>query len=147
MSNRSAHTPLLSALMLAALLLAAPGCGKDKDTPETASVTGSVTYKGKPVTEGTVQFHPQGMKGNPASGELGPNGRFTLTTYGKDDGAVIGHHIVTVQVIPEGALPGQEFPAGKYPIPKRYENPTTSDLVVEVKPGSNNFDLELKDKK
>ena len=87
------------------------------------------------------------MDGNPASGELGPNGRFTLMTYKQNDGAVIGHHIVTIQVFPEGALPGREFESGKYPIPERYQDPTTSDLVVEVKEGSNNFELVLKDKK
>lgn len=110
-----------------------------------APVTGSVSYKGEPVTEGTVTFFPQGQ-GNPATGQLGPNGRFTLTTYEENDGAAIGHHVVTVQVFPEGALPGMEFETSSATkIPQKYDNPETSTLVVEVKEGSNNLELELED--
>ncbi|MBW3542412.1 MAG: hypothetical protein KY476_19275 [Planctomycetes bacterium] len=133
-------------LMVALGLLLMCGCGgRDPDRPATAPVTGTVTYNGKPLTEGTVTFVPQ-AKGNPATGQIGPNGRFTLTTYETNDGAVVGFHVVTVQVFAEGALPGMEAETSDAPsIPAKYEDPATSDLLVEVKGEPNNIPLELKD--
>lgn len=125
-------------------LLVLMGCGGDSDTPPTTPVSGSISYKGKAVTGGLVEFHPQGVEGNPGTSPLGPNGEFTLTTYEREDGAVIGPHIVTVQVFPQGGLPGQEVEDS--PIPKKYESLDTSDLKVEVtEDGDNRFLLELKD--
>lgn len=130
-------------LFAVALVLA--GCGSDSDTPPTAPVTGTITYQGKPVTGGQVEFHPQGVEGNPGISPLGPNGEFTLTTYENEDGAVIGHHVITVQVFPQGGLPGEGFSEDDAPIPKKYESAETSDLKVEVKDEDNVFPLELKD--
>ena len=53
-------------------LLAAVGCGGG-----TADVSGKVTFKGKPVTYGTVMI--LGSGGLPKSGVLRPDGTFTVT--------------------------------------------------------------------
>lgn len=131
---------------LSAFLLFLTGCGGGSGNPPTAPVSGEVSYKGKPVTGGHVQFHPQGVEGNPGFSPLGPNGEFTLTTYENEDGAVIGPHVVTVQVFPQGGNPGEGFSEDETPIPKKYESVESSDLKVEVtEDGDNRFLLELKD--
>ncbi|MEZ6132711.1 MAG: hypothetical protein R3C59_28930 [Planctomycetaceae bacterium] len=123
------------------------GCGgKDPNLPETVSVSGTVSFKGEKLTDGTVMFHPQGGTGHPATGEIGENGIFTLTTFDASDGAVVGNHIVTVQQFPRGANPGFEEEAPGYvKFPKKYTEVRTSDLLVEVKAGANTLNLELED--
>jgi hypothetical protein len=132
------------------ILIAMSGCsersGPPADAPKMAPVTGTVTYKGQPAINCTVTFHPQGP-GNPARGEVKESGRFTLSTYEQFDGAAIGHHVVTVEFVPVGTLPGQEAETanGGAPVPKKYSSPDTSPLLVEVKEGSNNLELKLED--
>jgi hypothetical protein len=130
--------------------LALVGCGgRSGDLPATAEVTGKITYKGKSLIGGTVAFQPQGQPGNPALGEIQSDGTYSLTTYEKDDGAVLGKHSVTVTVNPgqpggaEPGLPGTEASL-KSPIPMKYSEPSISGLSFEVKEGSNKADFDLK---
>src|SRR5688500_11876299 len=73
----------------------------------TASVSGTVLYKGQPVEGATVIFHPQGAAATarPAQGKSESGGHFTLTTYfGPSDqpaGALPGDYKVTVSKIDE----------------------------------------------
>ncbi len=134
------------ALIALCLVLGVAGCGGGADVPETAPASGVVLYQGEPVDEAEVAFHPEG-EGHPAIGRTDAEGRFVLTTYSSADGAVPGKHTVTVQVMPEGALPGMETEAaGAAAIPEKYADPSASPLTVEVKPGEKNeFKLELED--
>jgi hypothetical protein len=130
-----------------ACLVTFNGCGgKDEDLPRTYPVSGLVTYKGQPIDEAQVTFYPQGP-GNPGTGRTEPNGRFVLTTYDALDGAVPGIHVVTVQLFPEGGLPGMEVETtGATPIPLKYADQATSTLTAEVKTdGANDIKLELTD--
>ena len=81
---------------------AAVGCGgSDPDRPKLGKVTGTVTYKGKPLTRGSVIFTPISGKveggGQIATGQIQSDGSYSLTTFDTDDGAVLGQHAVTVQ--------------------------------------------------
>jgi hypothetical protein len=113
-------------------------------------VTGTVTYKNKPVIGGTITFVPQSGPGNPGIGYIQPDGAYSLTTYDRDDGAVLGKHKVTIEVFPgqpggpPDALPGTESRLPS-PIPKKYASVDTSPLEVEVKQGDNVADLKLED--
>ena len=126
------------------------GCGSGN--PETFKATGKVTYNGQPVTNGVVQLMPEGG-GNSAVGNLQPDGTFQLTTFEKNDGACPGTYKATVQAFPEEGddspltgLPGMELnPNEKPPIPVKYADATTSDLVVKINKGENKLELELKD--
>ena len=127
------------------LLQSTSGCSSEREAehPQTAPVTGSVTYQGNPVLDGLVTFHPQGT-GNPALGNVDENGNFELTTYEKGDGAVLGEHVVTVQVMPAAAVPGMEAETGGgISIPKKYNRPETSPLKVQIKAGTNEFQLKV----
>jgi hypothetical protein len=77
-------------------LCALPGC---KQNPETAPVVGMVTLDGRPLTGGSVTFTPISggqSTGRSAYGEIRSDGTFTLGTYAKADGAVIGTHLATI---------------------------------------------------
>ncbi len=52
--------------LLVFLGLIGMACGRDEG-PELAPVSGTVTYKGKPVTEGIVSFQPVSPDGSPAT--------------------------------------------------------------------------------
>ena len=133
---------LFSALLAAAVI---SGCGK-KGGLETAPVSGKVTYRGKPLTTGTVMFVPG--EGPAATGEINSAGVYKLTTYTSGDGAVIGKHKVTITAL-QGmgdALPEQRSPTPPPLIPAKYLNDGTSGLTAEVKPGTNNeVNFELTD--
>lgn len=121
------------------------GCGGE-DVPETAEVSGVVLYNGQPVAGAEVNFYP--AEGHPGTGRTEPDGRFVLTTYDPEDGAVLGKHTVTVQLFPEeGGLPGMEAQStGAAAIPLKYADPAASPLSREVKAGEKNeFKLELED--
>jgi hypothetical protein len=95
--------------------MALAGCS---DAPyELAQVRGTVFIDGRPFTHGKVMFAPVGRgdsveSGKPAFGVLQSDGSFTLSTYGNNDGAVIGDHWVTIIAIadpaatPAAAAPG-----------------------------------------
>jgi hypothetical protein len=121
-------------------------CGCGSQPFETAKVTGSVTLDGNPVTEGSVLFTP--AQGWPARGELDAQGRFTLSTYEDQDGAIVGQHEIAI-IAQSGPDPSEHFerppPAPtKWLIPERYGSRATSGLRYEVKMGEpNEVALEL----
>jgi hypothetical protein len=133
------------------MLCAAIGCGggsvhQDAEKKPTVSVSGIVTYQGKPLKDATVAFHSLdgGLGGNGKSDAVGS---FRVTTYGNDDGLAPGKYKVTVAVstveeIEPGVL-APEPPGGfKSPIPLKFSNPQTTDVLVEIKDGEKN-DLKI----
>jgi hypothetical protein len=148
-------------LILAACALLG-GCGG----ATTAPVSGRVTYNGKPVTAGRIMFYPE--SGRAAVGQLGPDGRYTLTTLQPGDGALLGSHRVAieatrvgpgsyqaprsleeeVELSRKGAPGGKVLVAGKveWLVPEKYARPETSGLTATVRSGPNeiNFDLPAK---
>ncbi len=77
------------------------GCGSS-DFP-TAKVQGIVLCKGEPVADASIFFEPlrstsseNPMVGKQAIAFSDAQGRFTLSTYGSNDGAVVGSHRVRV---------------------------------------------------
>ena len=139
--------------------LAVPGCGPGG--PELGTVTGKVTLDGKPVTNGLVTFTPE-AKGGASIGKTDANGQYELL-YLDRKGALLGQHKITVTTLQEAATTtGMRSDSPEYakqaasaanqsaynsakvvePIPARYN--TNTELVKEVKSGSNVIDLELK---
>ncbi len=78
-----------------------------------ASVESECTYEGEPVQGALVTFHgdhaPRLATGTPDN-----EGRFQLSTFGRNDGAVPGRHRVTIRImeidgLDESALPGDSM--------------------------------------
>jgi hypothetical protein len=75
--------------------LFAYGCSSDSGRPELVPVQGSVTFKGAPVEGATVTFFSE-KSPRPASGVTDATGKFKLTSYDTNDGAVAGEHTVAI---------------------------------------------------
>jgi hypothetical protein len=127
------------------VLVAAAGCG-GQGQHKTAVVRGTVKYKGKPVPNGTVNFIPEG-NGPSATGELGPDGTYTLTTYKSGDGAVLGRHKVVIVAMQDqaGKLPEERSPTPPPIVPTAYTSPATTPLTAEVGDKENVIDFDLVD--
>src|SRR5690606_28693282 len=120
------------------------GCEK---APELGKVSGTVTYRGKPVTFGTVAL--KHSAGGPTSrADIQPDGTFTLATR-EGQGAAVGHNLVRVASFEsqDPSRGGAEMVGlGKSLIPEHYSNFATSGLTYDVVPGKNPpLDLKLED--
>lgn len=91
------------------------------DRPLRVPVSGQVLIDGKPLDYGFVRFIPTNAR--PSGGRLDRNGRFTLSCFEENDGAVPGLHKVTV----ESCEPLSETARG-WNAPKKYAECTTSGL-------------------
>jgi hypothetical protein len=116
-----------------------PGC---TDLPPEGQVFGKVTYKGAPVTEGTVSFHnaTAGLGGDAA---IGADGSYRFAT-----GVGVGDYQVSIYppVVIDSSDP-RTPPVSVYKkvenIPTKYHHPETSTLTATVKEGDNPLDFEL----
>jgi hypothetical protein len=71
------------------------GCGtRIKPIP----VSGIITEEGKPLKDARVTFNPVASGGRIAFGQTDEQGRFKLTTFNHNDGALPGQYKVTVSV-------------------------------------------------
>ena len=88
-------------LSLALVMPCFVGCGGASDRPELFKVTGSVTFKGAPVEGATVTFScPTASRS--ASGVTDASGKFSLTSFDTNDGAIAGEHAVTIIKLASG---------------------------------------------
>ncbi len=81
-----------------ALAVPFSGCGGGSGL-KLEKVSGMVTLEGTPLTKGSVQFTPdsgKGTRGPMVLGEIGPDGKFVLTTTKPGDGAQAGFYKVSI---------------------------------------------------
>jgi hypothetical protein len=148
--GRFAFAPALAVLAVA-------GCG-GPEADQTYPVSGRITSRGQPLAQGTVTFVPEAGGSRVATGEIQPDGSYTLTTIAPSDGALPGKYRVTItaeEVVPSkvkgavvarAALSPEE--ARRAPtrslIPAKYGLPEASGLsaVVEARSNTADFDLE-----
>jgi hypothetical protein len=132
-----------SAAAGALLTAAALGCGGRGD------VSGKVTYKGKPLVWGTVQF--EGSDKLIRQGNINSDGTYSI------QGVASGEAKVAVSSInpkssdfqprqAEGRPPPKPRPEvkGWFPIPEDYQDLSKPKLSYTVKSGQNTIDIELK---
>jgi hypothetical protein len=118
-------------------LFACWGCTTSTGSPAQGlvPVKGKVTYKGQPLTKGVVEFEPRGS-GRLATGKIGSDGTFVLSTFRDGDGAVAGHHRVSIT--------GTGTKATKELVPVKYVSAMSSGLGAEVSPERTEFNFDLK---
>ena len=130
-------------LTAAALLVLVAGCGG------TGDVSGKVTFNGKPLVWGTVQF--EGSDNMLKQANINSDGTYAIK------GVATGEAKVAVSSInPRSAdfqprvVEGQKPPPpppevkGWFPIPAKYDTPHKSGLTYTIKTGENKIDIELK---
>lgn len=77
----------------------------------TVRSSGKVTYKGQPVSNGTVMFMPDESKGTvgpPAMGIITRDGSYVLSTETSGDGVIIGSHKVGITGLEVSPITGEE---------------------------------------
>ena len=117
------------------------GCNR----PKMAQVKGTVTYHGAPVTGGTVILNPVGAGnvGAPASATVGEDGSFTVATFGKNDGAIVGKHRI-IYTPPEPELTEEQRTDPNYNAPRSpYAGLRPRQAEVEVQTGRNEMEIQL----
>ena len=119
-----------------------------------ATVTGHVTMLGRPVIWGSIVF--TGPDGRSVAARIGPDGSFKVPNAPTGEVTVVvtspdplvdyfKSQIKSARVV----LPQSQWPAPPvdrnqwFPIPKKYEDPRTSDLHVVVSRGTKPCELTL----
>jgi hypothetical protein len=122
--------------MSAGLVIASmvSGCGSQPQGPkDRALVSGVVTLDGQPLPGGIINFH---------STERSVGTTVLIKSEGvyKSDRVPLGQNVVTIDTA------SMQIGGGAYvAIPAKYNDPTKSGLVIDVKAGSNedvNFSLQ-----
>lgn len=151
----------LFALSLVVLLVFSAGCGGNAF--QVALAKGKVLCNGQPVTSGYISFVPMGdgeENGKAAAATIASDGTFTLSTYGKFDGAIVGKHKVEFTgSVGEDAEPeaeeeeaepesAEEPEAKTKTTTKREKNKNNcvqkKEIIVEVTAtGPNDFTIEI----
>lgn len=120
------------------------GCGSGMEEFPTAGVTGTVTCEGNPVPNARVYFFPKSSGTSANAGKSGwgtttDMGNFVISTYGTEDGAVVGTHRVSVAPPSPGRFP--DFTCDC--VTGGNEMLTTVEVVAD---GTNTFAIELPSK-
>lgn len=149
------HSPIFALCLAGAAAVVATGCGGSTlPEGETGTVSGTVTYNGQPVPQGSTVVFVRKDKGYVANAVTDAAGKYSLTMR---DGSKILVGTYSVGVTPptpttpalsdeeynrlsaEGKLP--EPP--KSPFPEKFHSPETSGLTFEVNAGPNTIDIPL----
>lgn len=107
----------------------------------TATASGTVTCEGTPVANVRVYFSPKSTGDSSLAGKSGwgtttDDGNFVISTYGEQDGAVIGTHDVRV-----GSPHPERFP--DFTCECRTDGNATITTVEVTADGANIFAIEL----
>ena len=132
---RASAVPLLVCVFVA-------GCSGSN----VVSVSGTLTYKGNPVTNAFINFMPE--NGRPSMGETDQNGKFTLIYDPQTKGAQRGKHRVFVEynavadANQPGAVPG-ETPRLSNDLKEFFSKYNGDNSKIEVVIDKSTSDLKL----
>ncbi len=133
------------ALALAAVVLLSAGCGKT-DSQGRLAVTGTVTFQGKPLDQGTILFTPLDPKAGAPAGATIKDGKFAIDAQ---KGLAPGKYRVGISSPEAGAKPAPEMPGESGPpaadrIPPDWRGETSKQEIVVEKGGKTDFPFDIK---
>jgi len=134
-------------LVAVAIAMVVAGCSRPGTAP-TVPAAGILLLADKPLADVSIVFVP--TSGRPAYGVTNAAGKFTMSTFRRDDGAVAGNHRVMLDVPdpgrPEAGTPeARSYRPKPLPFAARYGAIATTDLEVSLPAaGSTNLVLRLK---
>lgn len=131
---RSNPFSILPALFVALAAIAVLGCSDGR--PSRVPISGRVLIDGQPLKYGSVRFTPENAR--MSGGMLDSEGRFSLSCFERNDGAVSGLHRVTIAA-------GETLSPTKvrWHAPKKYSDLGTSGLTQEIKGPDDNLVINL----
>ena len=155
---------LVSSLVILVGASVLPGCstgggGRDYkiDPAQQATITGTVKYGKKTLPVGCVVtfFNPDVAIA--AVGFLDEAGNYTLKPAEKETGLPAGKYLVTITPPPPPPMTAEEYKKMEAnamamtqkvykELPPKFYNSLSSGLAFEIKPGPNNFDIDLEKK-
>jgi hypothetical protein len=131
----------------ATLLVLCAGCGDGG--PPLGRVEGVISVDGVPLTNAKLTFMPE--TGTTSYGATDKNGKYSLMFTDTKHGAMLGKHIVEIEVsrmskaeAAELKAQGIEVGQSNLEIPRQYKQ--RGALTAEVKSGKNEINFELKSK-
>jgi hypothetical protein len=124
--------------LLLAVLVA--GCN---NRPSSGAVSGSVSYDGKPLDNGSITFYPVDGS-SPTAGGFIKNGKYTVLKVpaGMSKVTISGSKVVGQKKLYD--TPNSPIaPITEDPLPPKYKDSSKTELTFDVKPGNNekNWDL------
>lgn len=129
------HSIGFGCLVLSFCVLAV-GCGGQRKVA-TGNVTGVVTFEGKPVEVGVINFESDEGTGAGAEAEI-VDGDFSFKSI------PVGNYKVTVMPQLVDPQPGMVRPPDPQDIPHKYRTPKSSDLTAKITAGENSVSFDLK---
>jgi len=130
------------------LVWSSSGCGNHASGDKLLPVSGKVTYKGEPLTTGTVILVADLEKGNTTKheprGPIDTQGNFEVSTTGQP-GAPPGWYKLAV-IAKKPPNPSKPYAITASLLPKKYDSAKTSELAFQVTENAADgaYDLVLK---
>jgi hypothetical protein len=114
------------------------GCGDQKES----EVSGTVTYDGKPLEQGSIRFSPVSGTG-PSGGGAIKDGKYSAKnlTPGMSKVSISGTKVTETKKMDYGSDGTQVVTTGEDIVPEKYNK--ASELKFELKPGSQTKDFDL----
>lgn len=134
------------AALLATASLMSSGCGEPNPLGRRA-VHGAVSFQGKPVDYGQIQFQPEDPQHGVSSGSMISDGKYQITVA---QGLPPGSYQVMISAPDRGKQekvegpPGDERTLSKDRIPAKYNLKTTLKVEVPKARGSYEANFDLK---
>jgi hypothetical protein len=125
---------VIGSVLIAFCVIGSAGCDS---RPTRVSVSGTVLIDGQPLQKGNIKFVPK--DGRPSVGKIGEDGRFTLTCYDGQDGALLGKH--RVQIASNRIIGDSKI---EWFAPPDYADFRTSGIEIEVTKPVDDLKIELK---
>ncbi len=139
------------------LLVVLVGCGHKRS--RSGEVSGKVTYKGRPVNDAALLLYPtaNAEANNPLTIPVDEEGNFRITDVPPGEYKVVvqgatgeNSDASLLQVLPPDkraemkAKMGQRENRKTIPFPRKYQDPTTTDLKCKISNEDQHLDLDLK---
>ena len=122
---------------LLAVMMLAGGCA-----PGSGSVSGTVTFQGKPLTTGTVVFYD--AANNSPSSPIQPDGTYKIGKVATGQARIVVMMPMAIYMPGGGdAGRGQDPSMNKVFLPPKYADPGQSGLTCDVKSGVQTHNLQL----
>lgn len=139
----------LASLFLSSFIVNSSSCSRsEKNSPERASISGQIKFKGEPVEDGMITFTPLSPTAGPSTGAKISKGSFSIS---QESGPVVGSNRVEITAyqktgnkIEAGTPnpPGTMVDELKQIIPKEYN--AQSKTSIQINTGDNpNTDFDL----